>query len=308
MVVSGAADGRLEILPLQRPDVQRWRVHAFGENAPFTPTLLKVRGSGEQEEDVRGWTARRMAIPLIGRLGPRRTLRVLTALGGLREEVDQPLGSRPGVLDRKSFLRLGAGAAVAGGMLFAGKAPAFAEQRQAAAAAWVARAGKDLPRTYEEFRRYALAYRREIYRALPINVRGKLWREHLKHYRAAHPAMPASQEQTFARVESLIADDSIFDVAAGKREEYRQAQLQLHDALVENFGEDEAYQIVAALGPSQRPSGTQLLASACDCNLDDDWCSGATAFCSGFPCDQPAPKGCGWFWEEPCNGLCYTLG
>ncbi|MCA2230496.1 bacteriocin fulvocin C-related protein [Nonomuraea aurantiaca] len=233
---------------------------------------------------------------------------MLAALGGLREKVDQPLESRPGVLDRKSFLRLGAGAAVAGGMLFAGKAPAFAEQRQAAAAAWVARAGEDLPKTYEEFRRYALAYRKEIYRALPANVRGKLWREHLKHYRAAHPAMSTSQEQTFARVERLIADDLVFDVAAGKQEEYRQAQLQLRGALVESFGEDEAYQIVATLGPSQRPSGIQL-AEQCDCNLGDDWCGGTkVSFCSTYPCVQPAPKGCGWLWEQPCNGLCWDLG
>lgn len=307
--VGDASGGRLEVLPLARPEVQRWRSRAFGENPPFTPTLLKVRGAGE-DEVVHAWTSRGMALPLIGRLGPSKTLRVLAELGRLRAEADQPMEQLQAALDRKSFLRLAAGAAVASGLLLAGKTPAFAQERRAAAAAWVARAKDDLPQTYEAFSRYALDYRREIYRALPVDTRARLWREHLKRYRTAHPSLSALQKQALARAESFIANDLAFDPSWVRQPEQQQAERQLRRDVITSFGKAEAYQIVATLGPSRQPGRTEDLIAPmgkwgkCDCNMDDQWCSShCVPSAGGYFCEEHL--GCGWWWVEPCDGFCY---
>ena len=109
--VSQASAGRLEVLPLNRPDVRSWREAYFGAEPPHTPTLLRVRQDG-----VRGWTGPSIAPVLVRRLGTRSTVRVLVALGRLREqpmtEDARPSGRR---MDRAQFLRLCAGAAVGGG-------------------------------------------------------------------------------------------------------------------------------------------------------------------------------------------------
>jgi hypothetical protein len=101
---------------------------------------------------------------------PAITLRVLGALGQLREQVHESLTSVDGsqTLSRKGFLRLGAGATIAGGLLFTGVAPAFAEQRRSAAALWVAANRDKLPQTYQAITAYSLDYRQAIYRALPV--------------------------------------------------------------------------------------------------------------------------------------------
>jgi len=38
--VSSASDGKLEVLPLNHPDVQRWRQQGLGVQPPWAPTLL----------------------------------------------------------------------------------------------------------------------------------------------------------------------------------------------------------------------------------------------------------------------------
>ncbi|MFD3532618.1 chitin binding peritrophin-A domain-containing protein [Streptomyces sp. NPDC058664] len=125
--VSEACGGKLEILPLTHPQVRQWREQSQGATAPWAPTLLRAG-----EESVGAWTGLAMAWPLVRRLGPRSTSRVLRALGRLRLN-PQPQQSAPAGagVDRKRLLQLGAGLIVAAGVTFAGRTPAIAGEQRA---------------------------------------------------------------------------------------------------------------------------------------------------------------------------------
>ena len=160
--VSQASEGRLEVLPLNRPDVRSWREAYFGTQPPHTPTLLRVRRDG-----VRGWTGPAIAPVLARRLGTRSTVRVLVALGRLREEPmtadARPSGRR---MNRAQFLRLCAGAAVGTGIVLTGNAPALAGAPDARRArAWVEAHRSALPQRYEAVTSLPMSYRREVFRA-----------------------------------------------------------------------------------------------------------------------------------------------
>ncbi len=66
---------RLAVRDLADPEVRRWRSEALGDNAPWSPTLLEVGGSG-----VQAWVGWRMGWALGRLLGPTTTLRVMRAL------------------------------------------------------------------------------------------------------------------------------------------------------------------------------------------------------------------------------------
>ncbi len=82
-VVVQACEGRLEVLPLSRPDVRSWREQALGAEPRWVPTLLRVEG-----DKARAWTGVGMAMPLARRLGPAATVRVLRGLGQMRRQAD----------------------------------------------------------------------------------------------------------------------------------------------------------------------------------------------------------------------------
>src|SRR5689334_14186033 len=96
--VAHASGDRLEVLPLNNAEVRAWRERWFGERAPWVPTLVRVVG-----DDIQVWTGRGMVVPLVRGLGPRSTVRVLRALGELREQRPEP-ATGPGVVGRKRFL------------------------------------------------------------------------------------------------------------------------------------------------------------------------------------------------------------
>lgn len=299
-VVDEACAGRLEVLPLTYPQVEQWRQAAFGADAPFTPTLLLIRADGE----VRGWTSRRMAVPLARRLGVRASLRVLTAIGELREQVHQPLISedRPRTLSRKAFLRLGTGATVAGGLLFAGAAPAFAEQRRSAAAAWAAANRGRLPQTYGSMVEYSLDYRRAIYAELPSATRAGLWREHLRAYRSAHPPTTADQKRVIAAVDRYVADESVFDDARPPARVG--ADQRLVTQVIAVFGADEAERMLATLGPSAGAGSPR--AEFCSCASQSSFCRLETWCQYRSACERQ--DRCGAWWQYICDGHCFRTG
>ncbi|MDX3227596.1 bacteriocin fulvocin C-related protein [Streptomyces sp. ME19-01-6] len=264
--VEEAGGGRFAVLPLQHPEVTRWRSAALGDGAPFTPTLLRVRGA----DDVRAWTSRRIALPLIRLLGPRATLRVLGALEQLREEARAPLSPPAPArgLSRKTFLRLGVGATIAGGLVFSGAVPALAEQRRTAAAAWVATNRTRLPQTYSAFVAFPEEYRQEIYQALSPAQRAGLWREHVAAFRAAHPASNAGQRRAYEMVERALADDSMCD--SDQVEQHAQALEAIRTTVTKEFGIEQGRHLIATLGPATETA--QPLADACSCSTESDWC------------------------------------
>ena len=102
---------KLEIRSLNEPMMHHWRREAFGENAPWAPTLVEVKG-----DTVRAWTGVRMGARLSRALGPVATWRVMQALGEANAElhlVDSPAVSAVSGLTRGQFLKGVGGAVVA---------------------------------------------------------------------------------------------------------------------------------------------------------------------------------------------------
>ncbi len=55
---------KLEVRSLRDPQVEHWRKRVLGENAPWAPTLIEVKGAR-----VKAWTGVRMGVVLSRRLG-----------------------------------------------------------------------------------------------------------------------------------------------------------------------------------------------------------------------------------------------
>jgi hypothetical protein len=107
--IEDAVGERLEVRSLHEPQVYRWREEALGEDAPWAPTLIEVRG-----EEVRAWTGIRMGVRLSRTLGPKDTWRVMQVLGEMNSGViagATAMGGRS--LSRAQFLKGIGGAAVA---------------------------------------------------------------------------------------------------------------------------------------------------------------------------------------------------
>ena len=314
--VSLACGGKLEALPLAHADVRQWRERSLGPDAPSAPTLLRVDG-----DDVRVWTGTAMAMPLARRLGPRASLRVLRALGQLRSEATSVPFERPGVMDRAGFFKLGAGLAVAAGVIVVGSTPAFAEMRCATVAAWAAKNKGRLPQGYDEIVAYPMAFRRAIFAALPATSKSRLWTEQLTRYQAAHDL---TAEQAAVINEGLrLARPEQF--ARSRSPEFRRSLDDLGKSSVAAFGRPAARALFATLGsdatlpagasrPStatvsaamSQPSAANVPAEAensCSCSTADSWCDNNTYCQSGF-CAIPGPDGCGLFYQYECDGLC----
>ncbi len=300
-VVTRACGAKITTMPLSHPDVRRWREQRFGAQAPWSPTLLAV----EPEHDgVQAWTGTAMAIQLMRRLGPRSTLRVLDALGREQRAFERPPGrADDGHLKRVEFLRLGVGAAAAVGLIAAGRVPAFAAGESDPARKWVKANAGQLPTSYDELITYSQAYRKAIFQASPAAVRSKLWVEHIESYRAAHPVLASAKSDVLARAATMAATTSIFSPGASRREVH--AQLSgLRASVASEFGPDEAFSILAMLGPGTRPARVAPMDSTCQCATADSWCDSNTTCQNYVGCDQVT--GCGTFWGYTCDGLCYN--
>lgn len=74
--IRDAVGDNLEIRSLHDPQVEHWRKRILGENAPWTPTLIEVKGT-----EVKAWTGIRMGIHLGYALGFVASWRVMRVLG-----------------------------------------------------------------------------------------------------------------------------------------------------------------------------------------------------------------------------------
>jgi hypothetical protein len=295
-VVAQACDGKLELLPLADADVRGWRHTALGADPKWAPTLLRVDGAG-----VRAWTNGSMSVPLVRRLGVRSTVAVVRALGQLRREAaghasELPHGQQAGGITRKQLLRFGSGALVVGGLVLAGKVPAFASERQRGAQSWV-QANKDkLPTSYAAVIGYPMEYRRAIFQASPPAVRSRLWVDHFAQYRAVHPSLSPAQSKVLAAASALAADVRLFGGAPDAR------VTALEEASTSAFGLAENHSLIGALGPNPRPDSP---ANDCDCEA-----GAGSPYCWGDPCEwygcSYTSSGCGPLWLSQCTGNCYS--
>ncbi|MBL1102658.1 bacteriocin fulvocin C-related protein [Streptomyces coffeae] len=303
--VARAGGDRLEVLPLAHPDVRRLRERSLGDDAPWLPTLLMVRGS-----TVRAWTGSTLGLHLVRRLGPRSTVRVLHALGDLKRAGDGapsvPSAHRTDRMGRAQFLRLGAGIAAGAGLVLAGRTPALAEDPACASARKWVRDNKDnLPREYADLITHPMAVRRAVFAELGPQDRSSLWVEHLKRYRAARTDLSRQCRSVLDEALAIASAPSTFAVRSGRSSALQRRLDAVTAKAKEAFGPDEARMLLATLGPGDQADapGTSALPGNCECNIDDSWCGSKTC---QFTIDcHHSDSGCGTVWADPCNGMCY---
>jgi hypothetical protein len=109
---------KLEVRSLWDPQVEEWRKRALGEDTPWVPTLIEIKGL-----KVRAWTGKRMGLTLGRSLGPVATWRVLQVLGELgtvQEAEESSIGALVVGMSRGQFLKGVGGAVVAMSVLSGG--------------------------------------------------------------------------------------------------------------------------------------------------------------------------------------------
>lgn len=118
--IESLVGNQLTLLPLTSPLMDSWRRKTLGDDAPWTPTLVRVNGS--KGRAYVGW---QMGPQLAAALGVKRSLAVLSALGGEQLEKKRPQADIPSRLfnakdsfSRKIFLR--SSAVLAGMAIVAG--------------------------------------------------------------------------------------------------------------------------------------------------------------------------------------------
>lgn len=315
-VVERASEGRLEILPLAREDVTAWRRQVFGEAAPLKPTLLAVG----PRETVRAWTGPTMALLLLRRLGPRKSIRVLHALGSLKRRADGRASELPargaepgrGAVDRAQFLRYAAGAAVAASMVLAGRTPSFAATERESAKGWVEANQANLPRAYDEVVAYPMTYRKAIYRALSPQDRSRLWAEQLSRHLAAHPDLPASKSQVVRDTLAFVTNEASFDFIGGRSRDIARVE-ELSRAAEQVFDRAEIGELFGTLGTYSAVQASRAVVPdtevpGCNCSRESNQCAqGADCvywqysvycICGAYCCD------CGFLWQYECDGTC----
>lgn len=298
----------LELLSLADRDVERWRSQALGTNPPWAPTLLEVGPSR-----VRGWTGMRMGIRLIGRLGLRGTTRVLRALGSMTSADRGSTEASSGV-PRKGFLRLAAGTLVAGGLVLAGRTPAFADSGTAELRSWLKQNKGNLPTRYDDVVSYSMPYRRAIFTESTPRVKSALWVAHVERFRASRPDLTDQQVEVIERAIAVMGDVSLFEQRIRAGDDADKVVSELKTVAIEAFGRDEAYALIAQLGTPAKPEAA-VLAGDCGCSPNSDWCGGycqacchftSECPCGGVPCCcEYSGTGCGSGWIYSCNGVCY---
>ncbi|MEV4045372.1 bacteriocin fulvocin C-related protein [Streptomyces sp. NPDC049744] len=306
--VSDAVGDRLEILPLNHPEVRAWRETALGSDPVWKPTLLKIDGSS-----VRGWTGSRMSIPLTRRLGAAPTLRVLQALGEM-SRTGSATGKTTDGIPRKRFLTLAAGTVAAGGLVLTGRTPAAAAPatQNADVEAWLERNKHNLPTRYAEVTTYTVPYRRAIYTASTPETRSNLWREHLTTYRSSHPALTTTQRNAIDEAITTLTATTLFSQKPEPGNTTDRSLQKLKKTVIKAFGEQEAKALIAHLGPTDEQT---TAAPNCGCAVADSWCGGTCSPCCHDQlgcncgayncCCHLMSSGCGSLWEYICDGVCF---
>lgn len=113
--IEDAVGEKLEVRSLNDPQVEHWREEAFGDDAPWAPTLIEVK-----DGPVKAWTGLRMGARLGRALGPLATWRVMQVLGDYdsRPTLDTGEGTRAkGSVSRGQFLKGVGGALIAASIL-----------------------------------------------------------------------------------------------------------------------------------------------------------------------------------------------
>ncbi|WP_273886508.1 hypothetical protein [Rubrobacter naiadicus] len=166
--IEEAAGGRLEVRSLHDPQVEHWRKQALGENAPWAPTLIEVRGG-----QVKAWTGRKMGLVLSRKLGLGATWRVMQVLGepqvafGVDEESNS---AEIHGISRKRFLKSLAGGVAALSLLPADRAFASVSDRSQKQRVALDSIRLSADSMYVDRLKLPARLRLSVYFALPVEV------------------------------------------------------------------------------------------------------------------------------------------
>lgn len=176
------------------------------------------------------------------------------------------------------------------------------------AAEWVEAHRASLPTTLAAFSEHRLAYRRAIYRALDVETRAALWREHI----AAVAEQVTQPEQRLFLERTIPAVDGYLSETAPES----RLNAFFHEA-VAVLGEDLAREAFVRLGPAPQHTleGGEAQRPDCSCSTQSE----AGVDCQeGSKCKsrvllvidvcRDLESGCGVFGEEECDGLCFRSG
>jgi hypothetical protein len=167
---------------------------------------------------------------------------------------------------------------------------------------------------------YPFAYRKEILRALAPDQRSLVWRAHIARYVKAHPELDSAAVNALKAAISVATPDAFSgDVSAATRLSTSAVAEQVASLL----GRDTAKYLFYYVGP---PDGTfasaepmmmkmasfvrnnfVVLARTPDCDCATSFgCDGYDQLCRDTTycvADESWPA-CGWWLNEPCNGIC----
>lgn len=195
-----------------------------------------------------------------------------------------------------------------------------------ASAQWVGSlAESELLAAADEIQNYPLQYRKEIMKRLPPKKRKDVWVDHIATYRDARPELSAEQvdglNAAIAAAEATFADPGDDTRAATRIVAERVQDLfgaDVTEYLMYRLGNKTTLMLASALPWHQKLADSvreRFVVQAdeagdCWCNagfgcdlLALTWCDGAVS-CT---VDNRWPA-CGWFWDEPCDGVCKTGG
>lgn len=163
---------------------------------------------------------------------------------------------------------------------------------------WVSEHRASLPTTLTAFSEYSMLYRRAAYRALAVEHRRNLWREHLNSFLEPESRLTATQQRV---VRGVLAElDRYVDTPAIAQVNMTRDGLPAR--IRAEFGDSLGAAVFATLGSGQPSPSAPGAVVGCNCSLS--WgCIGSSTCESGTGCTQ-TESGCGYLWCWPCNGEC----
>jgi hypothetical protein len=247
-----------------------------------------------------------MVGPLLKRLGIRRSVKLINALG----VVDVESGLAGSVRGRQVYgwIRWLAPASV--GLWVSGCALLLAPRQDSRgmptsnlAVDWVRAEGRVVPTDYETVGSIGLPYRRAIFETLNGHQRSELWTDHVRMFRRTQDAWSSAQESSLAEVLNFVKNPAFFEKLDGAfvGGSANPSVGTIRENAIAAFGRDQAYRLIAHLGHFNPHEG--MFVGTCDCASGDSWC-GTGEGCGQLPGSCIAAAGCGTFWLSECTGSC----
>jgi hypothetical protein len=186
---------------------------------------------------------------------------------------------------------------------------------------WVADlSAQELNLVADKIEFYPVAYRKEVMRVLSPVRRSEVWRDHIRTYVMARPALSADAIPVLEAAIALTTPRALSTPTETDRAQMRLVAEQVEAML----GREEAEYLLYRLGPrddlqiaSAEPLRMRLAnfvrglmvveASLPYCSCAIDWgCDGYSTHCSSLSECEPDEEWpmCGWLWQETCDGRC----